>query len=191
METTGVGLCGAQARRGRCLLRTHLYQGDHRLGLAGKHRAGRAPKEMPVLQAPGTLMRKAPVLRVEGSHVPALLGRPLGQRGLEKGVWQGVQWEPRTRGFGGAALQAWLVSQEDVVSHRGLGRVRERETRPGPDLARTARLPAGVGDTHWARLGRKRRELATRLWRSHQVSSGVRLGQAGDGLQGPGAQAEA
>ena len=44
--------------------------------------------------------------------------------------------------------------------------VRERVTT-GPDLVLTARPSYGVGDTHRTRPGRKRREAATQLWRSH------------------------
>ena len=71
METTGVGLRGAQARReGAHTLRTHLYQGTGWAWQESTGRKGPLRKSL-CCSSPGTLIGKAPVLQVEGSPCPS------------------------------------------------------------------------------------------------------------------------
>ena len=113
-------------------------------------------------------------------------GGQLAERGLEKNVAGcAVGTEDRA---GRRRRPAGLVCLPGGMGcPTGSGAcVRERVT--GPDLVLTARPSYGAGDTHRTRRGRKRREAATRLWRSHgRAAAGWGRGRRDvDGLEVPG-----
>lgn len=176
-------------QEGRCPHAENPSLSGDRLGLAGKHRQEGAPKEKPVLKLPWNSDRKGTGASGRGEPMSQpCAGRPLGQRGLEKSV-AGCAAGTEDQGFGGAALQAWLASQEGCGVPQGLGRVCGSGRHGQIWLSQLT--PATGWGTH---TGHARAERGARWPRGGhaalevlQVSSGVRgLGRAGDGLQVPG-----